>query len=344
MKHCFGMVAASKSIKKLFLSVSYFIILTLAAGCSLFPEEEEVLAPPVKKPPEVVYQWVEVGRGTIVQEITGYGYFQYVHKQDLAFDYRMGPFKAIYAKKGDIVKKGDLLAELDMDDIKNKIQQQENALKKLEIDYASAASKNAHTLTLEKISIDIETVKIVLADLKRDYERGRIIAPIDGEVDYVSASYKEGDRIDTGWTIVRIADTSSTQLVYDGRYTSSFGVGDLIEVRISDELFSGEITPPPEDLPPELAEKAKSKVYIKLKDYNAIVPSGTTANIRKEIARREDVIRIPKSLLRTAGARKYVNLFVDGLRKEQDVEVGIESVNHIEIISGLKDGDRLYAY
>jgi len=342
LKQCYEMGAASKLIKKLFLSVSCIIILVLVTGCSIFPDEEEVLAPPVKKPPEVEYHWVEVGRGTIVQEITCNGYFEYVHKRDLSFDYRMGPFKSFYAKKGDIVRKGDLLAELDMEDIKNKIDQQEIALKKLEIDYASASSKNAHALTLEKISIDIKIVKTILEDLERDYERGRIVAPMDGEVDYVSSSYKEGDRIDIGWTIIRIADTSNTQLIHDGRYISSFKVGDLVDVRMNGSLFTGEVTPPPDDLPAELLQNAKSKVYIKLRGYDEIVPVGTSANIRKEIAKRENVVRIPRSLIRASGTRKYVNLFMDGLRKEQDVEVGIESADYIEIISGLKEGDRLF--
>ena len=95
-----------------------------------------------------------------------------------------------------------------MADIEEKIEKQKLTLRKLEIDYTAAVTKNLDALELEKILLDIEAAKITLADLERDYNRGRLVAPIDGQVDYISTRFKERENVETGWTIVRIADTS----------------------------------------------------------------------------------------------------------------------------------------
>ncbi|HHV60333.1 MAG TPA: hypothetical protein GXX49_08650 [Clostridiaceae bacterium] len=335
-------LSSLSQLYKLILVTVVSLLMLFSSGCSLFPEEEEVLAPPMKKPPEVEYQYIDVARGDVIQEITGYGYFYYIVKRDVAFEYRMGPLKGIYAKKGDLVKKGDLLAELDMADIEEKIEKQKLTLRKLEIDYTAAVTKNLDALELEKILLDIEAAKITLADLERDYNRGRLVAPIDGQVDYISTRFKERENVETGWTIVRIADTSRTLLVYNGQSASLFRPGDIIEVKIENKPYTGEVIPPPEDLSEDLASKNQSNVYITLKDYDGVVPAGTTGTIRYEVARRENVIRIPKRYLRIYSTRKYVLVLEDGLKKERDVVTGIESAEFVEIISGLNEGDKLY--
>lgn len=336
-----------KNYKRILSSVFLMLMINLCliifvSGCYLFPEEEKILPPPLKEPPEVTYKWKEVERGDIVNKITGYGYFQFVTKRDISFKYKIARFRAIYVEEGDVVKKGDLLAELDVENIEKKIKSQKIALKKEEIDYAGLIARGADALTLEKAKLDIEAKKIVLESLERDYERGRLTAPIDGEVDYVTDSYKEGDAIKTYKTIIRLADTSVTQLEYDGRNRRMLKQGTVVDVELDDKIYKGKVVPPPENLPEDLAEEAKEKVYIRLTDYEGKVEAGSIAKISLVLESRENVIRIPKHMVRSYGTQKYVYILEEGLRKECNIKTGLETNDYIEVIEGLEEGDKLF--
>ena len=50
------------------------------------------------------------------------------------------------------------------------------------------------------------------------------------------------------------------------------------------------------------------------------------------------MLSIPASALREAGERLFVLTLADGVAKEQDVRIGVRSLQQIEIVSGLSAG------
>ena len=104
-----------------FLVFLVIILLVIGlSGCYLFPKEEEVLAPPLIEPPEITYETLGATRGTIEKKITASGTFVSIEQGNMFFKNRGGRLKKVYVKVGDIVEKGDLLAELDSGDLKTK--------------------------------------------------------------------------------------------------------------------------------------------------------------------------------------------------------------------------------
>ncbi|MEO7252974.1 MAG: hypothetical protein ABIZ64_01920, partial [Casimicrobium sp.] len=53
---------------------------------------------------------------------------------------------------------------------------------------------------------------------------------------------------------------------------------------------------------------------------------------------KANVLTIPASALHAAGERLFVLMVADGVAKEQDVRVGVRSLQRIEIVSGLTAG------
>ena len=98
----------------------HFIIVLfccMLSACSLFPAEEEVLAPPLIEPEEITYRTAEAKIGYIEDSIVRTAYFIPVVDKDHFFTNRSGRLKVIHVKIGDAVKAGDLIAELLTDDI-----------------------------------------------------------------------------------------------------------------------------------------------------------------------------------------------------------------------------------
>lgn len=149
-------------IKNITLAASVISISTLfLTGCYLMPKEEVVLAPPIKQPHEVTYETVKAKKTSIEKSIECTGTFVSVQQEDLFFTYRGGRLKSISVKEGDTMKKGDVVAELDTDNIESQIERQKIAVEKSE-------------LALRQVELDgsmeIETARLQLESLKKNYD------------------------------------------------------------------------------------------------------------------------------------------------------------------------------
>ena len=60
-----------------------------------------------------------------------------------------------------------------------------------------------------------------------------------------------------------------------------------------------------------------------------------------DVYSRLDTVIVPKKAVKSLADRNYVNLLVDGVKVEQDVELGIEDNDKVEILSGLSGGEEI---
>ena len=106
----------------------------LLAGCSsLFPAEEEELAPPLIKPETISYNTVNARRGTLIEQLRLTGSFSAENEVALSFTKTSGRLKTINTRSGAVVKAGDLLAELDPGSLSSSIRLQEIEVEKCQL-------------------------------------------------------------------------------------------------------------------------------------------------------------------------------------------------------------------
>jgi flavin-binding protein dodecin len=148
-----------------------------------------------------------------------------------------------------------------------------------------------------------------------------------------------GDYINAYSTLVRIADPTKLQLQYSGSNNSDFQVGMKVEVKIKNEVYEGEVVMTPANAPIDADESLKNVVRIEVPDLPEGVSIGQTAQFSITLDKRENVIVLPRNLVRTYMGRKYVQVLEDGLKKERDVEIGLETPTEVEIIKGLEEGE-----
>jgi len=328
--------------KKVSLLLTTVLITTAFSGCYFFPREEEVLAPPIKVPDNVEYDTIEAVKGDIENTISCTGVFVSVNQLDQFYKDRGGRLQSIKVQLGDKVKKGDVIAELETDMILNDIQLQEIALKKAQLIYDSAKTRyeieGGSKSELEMAELEVESNQLRLNSLKKEYERTKLTAAIDGEVVYIT-DIKLGEYVNAYQTIVRIADPSQLQLRYSADKVSNFKLGMKAVIVLDDKEYSGEVVMTPSDVPDDANEEVKKSVQLKVDDLPADVTIGRPATIELTLEKRSGVIIVPKQVVNTFGSRKFVNVLKDNIREERDIDTGVENSTQVEVLNGLDAGE-----
>ena len=165
---------------------------TLLSGCSLLPKEEPILAPPLVEPVQVTYDVAEVKLGTIKRSIKGTSTFTPVDKKELSFPESKGlRLKTLNVNSGDMVKAGQVLAELDAAELERSIEMAKYEVDKAKLELLEAqqdnqyeveearlnvlkAEMNAKVSETKLAQIELEQAKLKLAELedpkRREYK------------------------------------------------------------------------------------------------------------------------------------------------------------------------------
>jgi membrane fusion protein, macrolide-specific efflux system len=338
----------SSSMAKI-LSFTIAVLLAAAAsGCQyILPKEEEPLAPPLVQPKDVVYTTVDVARGDMQQTVQGVGRFESVKMVDLSYSESGGRLKSLNVKVGDDVKKGDIIAQLDTADLDYKLQVEKLRLKQMENNYASLkkAMKRAKDQTpVTNAAIDLQIERLTVQQLENQKSDSILRSPIDGSVVYVAVT-NLGDAVDAYSTLARIADVGVKMLTYikdSGNTQFQIGMKVKVTLRSDSSTMEGEVVSTPDDMVQKDKTKTDNTVYIKLSDdFMKKVDIGEEASIVMVVAERQNVLKLPRNVVRTYMLRRYVQALVDGVKVEKDVQVGLETTTECEIISGLNEGDKV---
>jgi len=316
------------------------LLMTSLSGCYLFPKEEEVLAPPLVEPPEITYETQEVKKGVIEKKITASGTFVSIEQANMFFKHRGGRLKKIHVKVGDYVEKGQLIAELDSADLENQIKQQEIQLKKAKTRLQQVKAHSGDKYERSMAQYDVELAQLILDNLKRELNECKLTADISGNVVYIDHNVNVGDYVNAYQALIRIADPTQLQLQVTSN-TDDFKLGMEADVTVRKETYKGKVVMTPADVPLDVPENLRDIVRIEVEDLPEDVKLGENAQVSLILDRREDVIVVPRNLVRNYMGRKYVLVLEDGLKVERDVEVGLETATEAEIMKGLEEGELL---
>ena len=145
-------------------------ILTVAASCllsacQLIPKEEALPEPPVLKSYEMVdYHQIPVCRGDLVQRKTIKCQYISANVERLSFSLSEQKVGALYVEVGQTVHAGDLLAELEMEDQKERIHTLENQMEILRVNIRYA--KNDRALEQRKQDALLTDIRNRLRDVE----------------------------------------------------------------------------------------------------------------------------------------------------------------------------------
>lgn len=341
----------SRKIKRAAALSAALAMAVALAGCSLLPKEEEALAPPLVKPASENYQTQTAERGTISVEVNGSGYFESDHTDVAQFTGQGGRVQEVLVKSGDIVKKGDVLVQLVMEDLDLQVKQEELALEQAKYNLRkqrTISDNDAEVIQMAALQVEIEQLKY--DRLTAQYNSKQLKANMDGQVIFVE-DLKPGDYVDTYQTLVIVADTTKLRLTLnvDGNEAvRDVEVGFPAEISLNvdgeEKTVQGKVVQTPSSAPQtlnkDLAEKYSKTLYIQVNDLPEGVEIGSMADVKIITKRKDNVIKIPRSGLRNYLGRTFVRTLEDGNKvRELDVDAGITSSTEVEIINGISEGD-----
>jgi multidrug efflux pump subunit AcrA (membrane-fusion protein) len=333
----------SRTIKQATALGLAIVLGSALAGCSLLPKEEDALKPPLVKPAQENYSTVKVEKGTIVKSINGSGVFESI-KTDLAqFTGQGGRIKEILVHSGDTVKKGDVLVQLILDGLDIQLKEQQLALEKAKYGYQQARDGDSQALRIAGLQLEIEQIKY--DRLSKQFNSKQLVSNIDGEVVFAE-SLQEGDFVEAYQTLVVVADPSKLRIairVDNANDIREVEVGVPAELKLNNVDIVGKVvqTPSssPETLNKDLAEKYSKTLYIEVAQLPKDAKIGSMVDVKIITQQRDNVVKIPRSGLRSYLGRNFVRTLEDGKRlREIDVEPGLVGSTEVEIVKGLEEG------
>lgn len=330
--------------------------LAFTSGCALLPDEKEeevlpeIVPAQISKRPEY-----EVKTKTLENKVSVIGKLISMEEETMHFTLDGKNLKELYVKVGDKVQEGDIIGELDVEDMKKSLRLERISFKAQENDMKQTLRERDEMdpLDFETKQIAFEEKRQKLADLEEEINNAVLYAPFSGTI--VSVSVQKGDVIKKYAPVAIVADTAlitpaskltKTELekVAPGMDAivsiSNVGnfVGKIKQLPIkSEESNNGGGGSGGETKP----ERPEDFMLIDVKDLPAGLNRGTPISINVITKRTENAIVIPPSALRSIGSRTYVQVVDADGKREVDVEVGQQTATDVEILQGLEPGQKV---
>lgn len=316
------------------------------SGCSLFPHEDEPIVPPFAKPVAAKIRTVEAIRGDIVKRELGSGYFEPIMYAPHQFTEAGGRIEKVFVKSGDVVKKGDILIQLDMEGLDIEVLQRQLEVEKKTLAFKEATiSGNADQIRIAKL--ELQLAKLLYDKVKSRVDGRQLRSELDGSLTFVD-KIEPGDYVDKYRKLVIVADPKKLRLAYtvtNSTNLNSIFVGMKAEVELANKTYSGTVVQTPANAPStdneQLRKQYQSAIYIEMDKMDELaegIKMGSTAGIKIVLAEKKNAVIIPRSALRKHFDRTYVQLLDGESRREIDVEVGLETPTEVEILKGLEAG------
>jgi membrane fusion protein, macrolide-specific efflux system len=230
------------------------------------------------------------------------------------------------------------------------MQTEETAFSKLEMENAASGAdqaeisyynaRDSYNNQKQQDDIELKIQKLQLEGMQSELERTRIVAALTGKLVFID-DVKLGDNVIANKNFAVIASTSDLQLKYSDNNISKFKSGMKIQVEIDQTMYNGIVIMTPLDAPLDASADVKSSVFMSVEKIPESVKIGDSASVSLSIQKIENTIVLPKMLVQSYKGSNYVYVLENGIRKERQVEEGLQLETEVEILAGLVEGEKV---
>lgn len=324
--------------RKIVILLSICMSMMCFSACDFMPREEEAIEASVMQPKVTNINRYEVKKGSITQDVKYDGKFVSTCYEDLSFKQRNGILGKVYVKLGDIIKKGDTIAELRTEDVDKDIKLQEFQLKRTEAVYNDLVKSNASEIEIKQADLDLQIDKLTYESMQKELNKYKLISSISGKIIKIVKS-NPGEVAMINDVIATVADVNSIQIDTNIHDPKDVKVGMKVKVTYEKKELPGEIISVVSNISPD--DKLHSTPYMLVKIQ--CLPQGATlgdaVNVMMDQISKDNVIIVPKEYIKESGKFYIVNIFKDNKRTEKYIQTGIKNDTMVEVVSGLNEGD-----
>jgi HlyD family secretion protein len=217
-----------------------------------------------------------------------------------------------------------------------------DALAKADITVANAEA--GMRLDIESLAFEVKSKQLALDrqrlladDLQRQVEELKIRSPVDGQVGTLQVEQRAS--VAANAPILSVVDLSALEIEIKVPevFAHDLGIGMSAEIRDNAGVYAGEVS----SVSPAVVDgQVSGRVR-----FTGTKPAGLRQNQRLTtrilMDEHPDVLMVERGPFVDTGAGRVAYVVRDGVAVRTPIEVGATSLNAVEIVSGLKEGDRI---
>lgn len=255
-----------------------------------------------------------------------------------------GPIVELRAEEGMPVDRGDVLARLEQDEIRAQLEVSRVELEETKLAYERAESLRRNDLIsseeYEQARAAYEAARAQFEANEVQFGYTEIRAPFGG---LIVARYVDfGQQVTANTALFRISDF--TPLLCPIQIPE----GELRKLRVGQRAHLSVKAFPGERFPARVlrvrpvvdADTGTVRVTLEVEARGKLRP-GMFARVFLETDVHRDTLVIPKQALALESIGDTVYVAVDGVAQRREVTLGFEEADHVEIVSGVAEGDRV---
>ncbi len=285
----------------------------------------------------------EIGDLNLSTSITGT-----VEAADVVYVYAKasGDVTSVHVKAGDVVTQGQVLCEIDTEQVDSARNSMESAAVNL-----SEAQSNLNRMQIlhnsgdlseqeyEQYTNSVKSAKLQYESAKLNYDKqveySTVTAPIAGRIE--SCDVEVYDRVSQSGQLCVIAGEGDSRITFyvTQRMLKNLREGDALEIVKNGAVYEGYIS---EISSMVDSESGLFKVKAEMENTDEIA-IGSTVKINLVTERAENAMLVPVDSVYYSNSDAYVYVYEDGRAKMVQVEVGLYDSESAEILSGLSQED-----
>lgn len=224
------------------------------------------------------------------------------------------------------------------------------------VDYESAADAVAiaklelaqarESLTLERETADFEIrtqeaavarQQSVTAEVVRQVQRLELVAPFDGLVGAVSL--RDRDAVAANQAVLTVVNLDAYEIAFSlpENYVSDAGIGTPVRIVYEGREFNGRVTA----VSPSVTDSQVQGRAVFEGEPPASLRENQRVSLRLLFESRPDVLILPRAAWVESGGGRIVFVVTDGVATRREIAIGARSLSHVEVVSGLREGDEV---
>jgi len=280
----------------------------------------------------------------------------------------VGQVREVYANVNDVVKEGQLLGELaEAQELRTKTDETQRIIRRAQIDLEIAQltleqyrsqGRSAPEIKIQELQVELAQMKLdevlqslgidpdspVLDELDAQVAQARAFAPADGTI---IAAVNAGRNVNPTTPAFVLGDPDQLEVVADiNPSTGDKEVKEMFEgmpVTVTpdanaDVKLTGTIRQLPSPYGTGASDESAIHIVLDSSPSASTYQSGDKVTVIVQLASKENVPWLPPDAIRSAGGRTFVIINSDSGPQRVDVEIGLQTRDMVEIVSGLEEG------
>ncbi len=348
------------------LLVCFIALVLLLAACGRGSGETLTQATPTPYPTPVKPTFT-VQRGDITVEAKFSGRVTPLALQTVYFQIN-GQVSEVYANVNDVVKDGQLLGELaEARDLRAKANETQRTIRraqiklevaKLTLEEYRAQNRSTYEVQIQELNVEsaqmdldetLESLGIdpeapVTDELDAQVAQARAFAPSDGTI---IAAVNVGRKVTTTTPAFVLGDPDKLEVVIDLDVNSGdeqikeMYEGMPVTVTLDDKpdvTLKGTIRQLPSPYGTGPSDERIIHIVLTTPPSASTYQTGDKVRATIQLANKQDVLWLPPDAIRQAGGRTFVIINSASGPQRVDIEVGLQTRDMVEIVSGLTEG------